>query len=300
MAVATYTSNMNTLTDAAFRVWGKELSDTMQALGLVKTTDTGQVNWATVLRPAANTAGGYEIYRFSDALQATAPVFIRISYGIGPNTNMPMCWVSVGTGTTGGGTLNGFTTPVAQAFHGRTSMTPPQNTLYPTKVCVLPGYLMVCFKLNTAPTSPICWGFFMVSRTCDPATGANTGDGVSLYHYYGDTNTALGFVARHLNLSTGRLIPAATWNENHHAVPFGITNSLVDGEAQLFRHVGVYPQAFYNNYICTYLKTEIAEMTEFSAKLVGDTARNYLALGANGDYTGSQRSSNHCNAVMFE
>ena len=99
--------------------------------------------------------------------------------------------------------------------------------------------------------------------------------------------------------SPSGVVKPPTASENHHAVPFGITNSLVDGEAQLFRHVGVYPQAFYNNYICTYLKTELAEMTEFSAKLVGDTARNYLALGANGDYTGSQRSSNHCNAVVF-
>jgi hypothetical protein len=37
------------------------------AMGLVQTSDTGQINWVTVARPALNTIAGYEIWRFNDA-----------------------------------------------------------------------------------------------------------------------------------------------------------------------------------------------------------------------------------------
>jgi hypothetical protein len=67
--------------DATFRAWGSGIAAQIAAMGLVQTSDTGQINWVTVARPALNTIAGYEIWRFNDALQATKPVFIRIDYG---------------------------------------------------------------------------------------------------------------------------------------------------------------------------------------------------------------------------
>ena len=44
-------------TDANFRLWGKAMSDQLGLSTWVKTTDTGQIDWATVVKPAAaNTA----------------------------------------------------------------------------------------------------------------------------------------------------------------------------------------------------------------------------------------------------
>jgi hypothetical protein len=67
--------------DATFRVWGSGLAAQIAAMGLVQTSDTGQINWATVTRPAIGALAGYEMWRFNDALQATKPVFIRLDYG---------------------------------------------------------------------------------------------------------------------------------------------------------------------------------------------------------------------------
>src|SRR3954454_8298219 len=92
--------------DAVFRSWGSGVSAQLAAIGLVRTADTGQIDWTTVAKPASGVFGGYEIWRFDDALQATAPVFIKVEYGIS-NTTTLMLGLTVGTGTNGAGTLTG-------------------------------------------------------------------------------------------------------------------------------------------------------------------------------------------------
>lgn len=105
----TTTSTPTNATDATFRAWGLHLSTQLQAAGFVKTADTGQIDWATVLTPAlANTAQGYEIYRFGDALQATAPIFFKIEYGSGVTSALNIgIWFTFGTGSNGSGTMTG-------------------------------------------------------------------------------------------------------------------------------------------------------------------------------------------------
>ena len=102
MATVAYSSTYWYATTADFRAWGLELSNAMQTAGLVKeSTVTGQINWATVNAPGAiNTVAGYEVYRFNDALQATAPVFIKIEYGFAAALTVPTMWITVGTTTT--------------------------------------------------------------------------------------------------------------------------------------------------------------------------------------------------------
>ena len=99
----------NATSDANFRYWGKLVSDTLTAVGLPMTADTGQINWTTVLNPGGTGIYvGYEIRRFNDALQATVPVFFKIEYGEstfasdGPNMR-----VQFGTGSNGAGVLTG-------------------------------------------------------------------------------------------------------------------------------------------------------------------------------------------------
>jgi hypothetical protein len=106
----TFSDNYEMNTDAHFRLWGLKLSLAIQACGLVMTADAGQINWATVTVAAASTSAGYEIYRFNDALQATAPVFIRFDYGTGMYGQAGF-WFTVGSGSNGAGTITG--NPVA-------------------------------------------------------------------------------------------------------------------------------------------------------------------------------------------
>jgi hypothetical protein len=106
-------------TDAAYRAWGASIAAGLQAVGLVQTADTGQINWATLALtsfPTVSTPSiGYEIYRFSDALQASRPVFIKVEYGymvggLGTRAGVwgQTMWITVGTGTNGAGTLTGL------------------------------------------------------------------------------------------------------------------------------------------------------------------------------------------------
>lgn len=101
-------ANFTNSSDANFRSWGSYIAARLAAVGLVQTADTGQINWTTVLTPpAANTYQGYEIWRFNDSLQATAPVYIKIEYGESTGVDSPSVRIQFGSGSNGTGGLTG-------------------------------------------------------------------------------------------------------------------------------------------------------------------------------------------------
>lgn len=94
--------------DAWFRIL-KNLSDALTTIGIPKTADTGQVNWASVTIPATGVYTAYEIRKLNDATAGADPVFMRIDYGaitIGSNRH-PILQITLGTGSNGAGTLTG-------------------------------------------------------------------------------------------------------------------------------------------------------------------------------------------------
>lgn len=94
--------------DATWRTWATALSTVLRGCGLVKTADTGQVaDFSAAVRPAASTAAGYEIFRFNDAMQATAPLFLKVEYGTSVTPTRPAYWVTVGRGSDGAGAITG-------------------------------------------------------------------------------------------------------------------------------------------------------------------------------------------------
>jgi hypothetical protein len=106
---ATTTLTPTNSSDANFRAWGSAFGTKFTSAGWVNTADTGQINWTTVTAAAGtNTAQGYEIWKFADALQGTVPVFFKIEYGSGSAINNPAIWVTVGSGSNGTGSLTGI------------------------------------------------------------------------------------------------------------------------------------------------------------------------------------------------
>jgi hypothetical protein len=108
MATDQRTINSAFSTDADFRAWGVALAAQFAAVGLVKTADTGQIDWTTILsrsRPTSSAAmrSGASTMRFKPRSRS----FIRIDYGSGSNALNPSLWVTVGTATNGAGTLTG-------------------------------------------------------------------------------------------------------------------------------------------------------------------------------------------------
>lgn len=203
MTFTTTASNWtNASSDANFRAWGSYISDQLTAVGLLKTADTGQVDWTTVLNPGAiNTYNAYEVRAFSDALQATAPVFFKIFYGEGTGTDNPAIGISFGTGSDGAGNLTGTT-----------------STLMRDAAAAAAGSTVVVgsgannrFVLNTNQNSGMLFGF---ERTKD-SLGNDTSEGI-VYFVNGSGNfgstSAGSSSARSLywNPITGTIVDSAT------------------------------------------------------------------------------------------
>ena len=120
MTIYTFSAPPSNSTTTNFRLWGKGISDALTAVGVVKTADTGQIDWTTVAAPAtANTVMGYEIRTLTD--NVGMPVYIKITYGSGSATGTPSLPITIGTGTDGAGNLTGNITPSAAFSPGSNS-----------------------------------------------------------------------------------------------------------------------------------------------------------------------------------
>jgi len=176
-------------TNTGFRTWGNTISRELQASGLVKTSDTGQIDWTTVACPAAATnIQGYEMYRFDDALQSTYPVYLKFQYGasVGANTSGRVT-LTVANGTNGAGTLTGA---VSNAVYTEQS----------SAVAAATGRLtgdtnrILLMYPRGGSTSGFTSVFLSVERTHLP-TGADTGTGVMIAYQAGSGNRITqGFV----------------------------------------------------------------------------------------------------------
>jgi hypothetical protein len=108
MSTSTATLTPSNSSDAAFRAWGSAIGTALTAAGWVQTSDTGQINWTTVLAPVATqTVQGYELWRMNDTLQATTPIFLKLEFGSGTVATNPSIWFQLASGSLGDGRLGG-------------------------------------------------------------------------------------------------------------------------------------------------------------------------------------------------
>lgn len=291
MTTSTYSTVINHTTDAGFRAWGSELSANLQTVGLVKTADTGQINWATVTRPGTSTAAGYEVYRFNDALQGTAPVFIKLEYGTAGTATIPQLWLTVGTGSDGAGSITGAI--FARLVCGNTPSVPSSTTPYPSYICMSGGQLVVCAKTGAGASST--WGglFFAVLRTVDD-TGADTGDGVSIYY---KLNSNANHVAQSA-LFGGSSLTAS--DKSYCVIPYALTSSLVGSDIQAFKHYAAFPLVRPVVGLVTVLTGEVPAGNTISVAAVGSTPRTYISIGQAGYGMCTAGGSTYCAAMLWE
>lgn len=101
-SVKAYLSN-----DSDYRAWWDAIRAQFTAVGLVQTSDTGQLNPASHARPSTNSYSGYEVWRFADSLQGTLPIILKVEPGIGSVADRPAIRLTVCTSTNGAGTPSG-------------------------------------------------------------------------------------------------------------------------------------------------------------------------------------------------
>lgn len=269
-----YNTSIEHTSDATFRTWGSALKAsiaTVIAAGgfLAQTADTGQINWASVTRPATNTAAGYEVYAFADALAGSAPIVFKLEYGTGSAATGAQMWITVGTGSNGSGTITGVM--VARRTFLVGSAPGSAVNLFPTYVSSVAGFFGIGFKLGYSVVALGSGaGLLGIGRPCNQ-DGSLRSDAVTVYtHPTGAPTVVTARFADGVNFSTTTGFCLRT---------YGITNSSVGAAFQAWRHVCAYPQTYGFSFFGTVLQSEFPANTSDTATFYGATPRTYVSLG---------------------
>ena len=184
-----------TVTNTEFRQVCQFFANVLQTGGIVKTSDTGQIDLASANFPAANsTSAGYEMRQMSDAMQSVQPVFMRIQYYRGGNAGQIVIGIQFGKGSNGAGGLTGAVgTETLVSVIGTATRTGVSAGFANTNSFVLRfGY-----GNNTAGNFE---GIFSVERTNDRA-GSVTDKGVMFI--YKNAGQASAFSSRFFDYYSG-------------------------------------------------------------------------------------------------
>lgn len=273
MATTTTSTSTGYFTTAAqFRTIGSAISGAIQAVGLVQTSDTGQINWTTASMPGSTyVISGYEIYRFSDSLQSTAPVFIKIEYGCAQLASYMGLWITVSTGTDGAGTPAGNISWRFQCSNGNTDIS--------TRTSYFSGSTnRLTFALWPWPsTGSGQWHVFGVERTHD-SSGADTGTGVHIL-FSSAGSTGLGMSQYMPVGTTTAYLPAMVYNGWYCSAPLTGGGSF-GGNVYTYpiRTFGMYENLPCFNFI-HFAGTDITVGSTVSVTNYDGNSRSYLAPG---------------------
>lgn len=267
------TAISNISTDAIFRTVGKKFAAAFAGIGLVKVDFPGQINWATVTRAAtAHTVRGYEIWRFNDALQATAPIFIRVGYGAGYANNYFGIFLQIGTGHDGAGNLTGIVSAA-----GWTSSWTINESYTPIWFSGDSGRIIISMW-NTLASN--CCSFAVVERTPGPS-GAPIAAGATLITC-GSGDTVIK-VSSTLRFGSNPGVDTETDSNVRIAtnMPTG-TSGMSDNE------VSIYPVRVWMarretpplHSLVFYFGADIAARTPFQARGWDGALRSYHPLGS--------------------
>lgn len=290
MTTAAWSTVLDHSSDAGFRAWGSELSAKFAAVGLTQTTDTGQINWATVTRPSASTDGGYEVWRFNDTQQGSAPIYLKIYYGTGTAATAPRIRLQVGTTSNGSGTVSGTGSTLTNIVSYSTPLT-STTTNYPSYLCYADGFLGLGWKYGAGATSAITMALFCISRSTDSA-GTRTADGTFVVYQTGPSSSAYTCQYGTSSVSSN--------NAYYGLVHNTLTNSTVGTDTQVFKTYMVLPRVRPCRDVVLTINTENARGATFSATTIGTTAHTYISLSGESSVPGTSSIGVHNLAMLWE
>jgi hypothetical protein len=266
MAITSFAVPGTLTGDTEFRNWGQAISNALAAMGLVKTSDTGQINFTTVAKPTgATTVAGYEIWRFNDALQATTPVFIKLEYGTGNVATAHGMWITIGSSTDGAGNLTGVQISTRKQSGA--------NAGFAGATVYMSGATDRISWVTVFSTAQNGYGFH-IERSKD-ASGNNTSAGVCTYHTCSYSSYS----------NQEQFVPAAGPVPTQEGQPYAFaapSTTAVSGT-----DVGLFPHFIFHGKllnprmgVITYMTADIQQFIQISVNMYG-AAHNYLTLGNN-------------------
>lgn len=276
MTTAAWSTFLDQSSDAAFRTWGLELNGKFSGVGMVQTTDTGQVNWSTVTRASANTAAGYEIWKLS-----SGNLFFKIEYGSGTTNAIPAIFLTVGTGSNGSGTLTGQLS-TRQELGDATTAISSTTTNYQSYLCATANYFALSHKIASAGVANKPRSYMAAMQTVD-ATGAATSVGYAVaYNISGSTfgyqcvaTTAAVTGTQIVSVKGQFLVPC-----NTAAPPTNSLDGSGNNQAFLWWHniLGTTPMTPLLH-MASVLASDLAVGVSASMTLIGATAHTYINAG---------------------
>lgn len=260
--------------DADLRAWLGECEQMLEDCGLVRTSDTGQLDPSLATWPGSNnTAVGFSVWQFDDDLQGVAPIFLKCTYWRGDTSNRVSFSIEVGTGSDGSGNLTGLTASIALSSGG----TPGSGDYY-SYACHRDGFAGLAFKVNGSTFSGFTRGHpaFIIERFHDNA-GAPTSAGAVLIGNAGNNSSASNDAAvRILDFLNSSV---RSFNGNMTFVPNQITDSRVGLAPQIFHHWVMLPKMTPLIGSAACVSGEVAVNQQFELTLVGSAPRNYVCIG---------------------
>lgn len=285
-------------TDADFRTWITEFSNALTSVGLIQTSDTGQINKATVVRVTGNNDAGYEIFRFADLLQSTSPVFIRVMYGSAGTNTIPRLRIQIGTATDGAGNLTGIVGPIRLLLQE----TPINTTInIPTRISYNNGILHVFFKIGifgsvANSTQNSCVSFSIFRET--DSSGTLNGNSVCLIHGVSSSSVStnnpppLDVLNYTLGVYYQNITGTSSLNYCFAFREILTGQSYYINDTQVFRCFVPTPLVIPTYALCGVLKNEYADFSTFQSQILGGVNRTYLVMP---NYT--QRASAFVNGI---
>lgn len=268
MTLATGVFAYESSTDATYRTWGKGISDLLTAVGMTKTADTGQVDWATVTRPAGS-YNGYEIRSVTWSSGET--VVFKIEYGCETGTNYSP-WLKIGYGSSSNGA--GVLDSLSRNPGGITRFSGSSATVKTTYANV--DLDKQCFVLQSDA------GLFLMQKRLDRQTGLLSTD--KDYSIVGGTwvtsGTTFGTSGTPPLLLSYRNDPYVqylTGSQSIAFIPYNMTASPA-GSTYIFRAYTAFPQISLLPSMCVYIKSEIPQDALFDVDL-GFGVCTYRATG---------------------
>lgn len=284
-------------TDAKVRSFCQAIETALSGCGLVQTADTGQINTSTITHPGSTaTLLGYQIWRFNDSLQGTAPIYLRVHYYTGSHASgaSPNVRITVGQGTNGSGTLTGLLTPQFVGLGGTYIQTSvATNTAMKILATHTDGYFMIFTDTISATVSNTNQNaiWFIMDRTRNQTTGAPTSEGVSMWNSapLGSGGSTPAVMSHHvLNFATGytQNINIST-SQNNYIINHPPAD-LSSYPGKLFPVYTLMPRPLVSVGLVGCMEDDVAEYATFTCKPIGtSTTRTYICV------TNNSNSSNN-------
>lgn len=288
MATATVVLAPNHTDDATFQAYHGAIDAALLTAGMTAVTQTGEINFGSVTRPGAtDTVAGFRCYAFSDVLQSSNKVYLKVEFGTGGSTSNPCQWVTVGTGLNGSGTLTGQLGTRWKLSAGSSTDATSRTSWFSASTNRL------SFAIVPDSSATYLASVFTVERSKN-TSGVDTATGIItsvIYPTGSDHQNKQQFVPY------AGSIPSA---EGSWVVSLAAGSSSVYGTSVLASPPIPLLGGSLNpgvNALC-FQVDDIGDLTTFSAKLYG-VARTYLALG-NARYANVGGRSNGRVAILYQ